>query len=128
MATRSLYSNFSDVDEYLLSLDEGRRSSLAKLRAVIHRTVPEAKEMMRYNMPYYEYKGMLCAYTAQKDYLSFYVLDDERVEKFRGQLPGLTISKGCIRFQDFADLPVEVIERLLAEAVAFNESHNAVGR
>src|SRR5262245_18619595 len=111
MATRSMYSNFGDVDEYLLSLDESRRSSMMSLRQVIRKAVPQAVEMMRYNMPYYDYNGMLCAFTAQEKYLSLYIHDGVQVEKFQDDLPGLTIRKGCIRFQEFANFPDGVIER-----------------
>lgn len=122
MSTRSRYSNFGGVDEYLLALDDARRNSLARLREIIFRVVPQATEIMRYNMPYYEYQGMLCAFTAQTGYLSFYVLDDERLEAFKDELPGLSIGKGCIRFQTIADFPEGVLEHLLLEAVAINES------
>lgn len=118
MTTRSRYSNFGDVDEYLLSLDERKRVSLEKLRATIRRLAPQAAEMMRFNMPYYEYNGMLCAFTAQKDYLSFYLRDGAQVDKYKRELPHLTFGNGCIRFQDFAELPEGLIERILTEALA----------
>jgi uncharacterized protein YdhG (YjbR/CyaY superfamily) len=118
--TRSRYSNFNDVDEYLLALDEGRRSSLMSLRQAIRRAAPYAREVMRYNMPYYEYNGMLCAFTAQSDHISFYVNDGVWIENFISELPGLSFGKGCIRFQNYNDLPAGVIERLVAEAVMAN--------
>ena len=124
MSTRSRYSNFSDVDAYLMSIDEDRQLSLAKLRTIIRDAVPQAAEMMRYNMPYYEYKGMLCAFTAQEQYLGLYILDSERLESLRGELPGSNIVSGCIRFQNITDFPDGMIERLLSEAVAVNESRH----
>jgi uncharacterized protein YdhG (YjbR/CyaY superfamily) len=127
MSTRSRYSNFSDVDEYLMSLDDGRQSSLAKLRMIIRKTAPKAAEVMRYNMPYYEYKGMLCAFTAQEQYLSFYVLDSDHLEKMKDELPGLKLGTGCIRFQSLEDLPDGLIERLLIQAMAVNESRETRG-
>lgn len=118
--TRSRYSNFNDVDEYLLALDENRRSSLMSLREAIRRAAPYAREVMRYNMPYYEYNGMLCAFMAQQDHLSFYVNDGVWIDNFVSEHPGLSLGKGCIRFQNFKDLPDGLIERLVAEAVMAN--------
>src|SRR5215470_15362295 len=122
MQTRSKYSNFGDVDEYLMSLNDNDKASLEKLRQVIREMAPQATEMMKYNMAYYEYKGMLCAFAAQKEYLSFYILDDSQLEKYHPELRGLSISKGAIRFQKFSDLPEPVTRRIVAEAVAVNES------
>ena len=122
MSTRSRYSNFGDVDEYLMSLDAEQQAALMQLRTVIRKAVPQAAEMMRYNMPYYEYKGMLCAFTAQKQYLSFYILDSEQLKTFTDERPGLLLGSGCVRFQKVTDFPDGMIERLLAAAVAANES------
>ena len=120
--TRSRYSNFNDVDEYLLALDEDRRESLMSLRDAIRRAAPYAREVMRYNIPYYEYNGMLCAFTAQSDHLSFYVNDGVWIDNSINDLPGLSLGKGCIRFQNFKDIPPGMIERLVAEAVMANGS------
>ncbi|MGZ3610684.1 MAG: DUF1801 domain-containing protein, partial [Ktedonobacteraceae bacterium] len=43
----------NDVDTYIASLDEPRRSSLEQLRKIIIETVPEAEESIQYNMPAY---------------------------------------------------------------------------
>ena len=122
MQTRSRYSNFGDVDEYLMSLNDNDKASLEKLRQLIREMAPQATEMMKYNMAYYEYKGMLCAFAAQKDCLCFYILDDSQLEKYQPELRGLSVSKGAIRFRSFNDLPESVTRRIIAEAVAVNES------
>lgn len=124
MATRSRYSNFNDVDEYLLSLNGSAKVSLERLRKLIREAASQAKEMMRFNMPYYEYKGMLCAFAATQDYLSFYILDDEQLEKYKRELSGLSINKGCIRFRDFAEFPEDVARRIIMEALATNDSRD----
>jgi hypothetical protein len=65
----------NDVDTYIDSLDASRKSSLQQLRRIIRETVPEAEETIQYNMPYYTYHGMLCAFASQKHYMSFYFLN-----------------------------------------------------
>ncbi|MEW6129526.1 MAG: DUF1801 domain-containing protein [Acidobacteriota bacterium] len=124
MATRSRYSNFNDVDEYLLALDERRRSSLEKLRAIIRRVAPQAREVMRFNMPYYEYNGMLCAFSALENQLRFYLHEGLELENFQPELSGIEIRKGCIRFQDISEIPESLIERIVKEAVLTSEQLN----
>jgi uncharacterized protein YdhG (YjbR/CyaY superfamily) len=113
----------NDVDTYIASLDEPRRSSLEQLRKIILETVPEAEETIQYNMPAYTYHGMLCAFASQKNYMSFYLLDGAIVEKNRHLLTGLSVGKGCIRFKDINKLPEPTIRAMLREVALSNEAH-----
>jgi uncharacterized protein YdhG (YjbR/CyaY superfamily) len=113
----------NDVDNYIDSLDEPRKTSLQQLRQIILETVPEAEETMQYNMPYYTYHGMLCAFASQKNYMSFYLLDGEIVEKNRHLLAGLRVGKGWIRFKDISKLPEPTIRAMLHEAALANDAH-----
>ena len=112
------------VDNYIDSLDEPRKTSLQQLRRIILETVPEAEETMQYNMPYYTYHGMLCAFASQKNYMSFYLLDGEIVEKNRHLLAGLSVGKGCIRFKDIKKLPEPAIRSMLREVALSNEARH----
>ena len=111
----------NDVDTYIASLDESPKSSLQQLRRIILETVPGAEETMQYNMPYYDYHGMLCAFASQKRYMSFYLLNDEIVEKNRHLLAELNVGKGCIRFKDISKLPEPTIRVMLQEAALANK-------
>jgi uncharacterized protein YdhG (YjbR/CyaY superfamily) len=114
----------NDVDTYIDSLDESRKSSLQQLRQIILETVPGAEETIQYKMPYYTYHGMLCAFASQKHYMSFYLLcDGEIVEKNRHLLTGLSVGKGCIRFKDINKLPEPTIRAMLREVALANEAH-----
>ena len=75
-------------------------------------------------MPYYTYHGMLCAFASQKNYMSFYLLDGEIVEKNRHLLAGLNVGKGCIRFKDISKVPEPTIRAMLHEAALANEAHS----
>jgi uncharacterized protein YdhG (YjbR/CyaY superfamily) len=114
----------NDVDTYIDALDEPRKSSLQQLRRIILETVPEAEETIQYKMPYYTYHGMLCAFASQKNYMSFYLLDGEIVEKNRHLLAGLNVGKGCIRFKDISKLPEPAIRAMLHETALANEAHS----
>jgi uncharacterized protein YdhG (YjbR/CyaY superfamily) len=113
---------YTDVDTYIDLLDASRQSSLQQLRRIILETVPGAEETIQYNMPYYTYHGMLCAFASQKHYMSFYLLNGEIVEKNRHLLTGLSVGKGCIRFKDINKLPESTIRAMLREAAQANEA------
>jgi uncharacterized protein YdhG (YjbR/CyaY superfamily) len=116
-------TTYADVDTYIDSLDASRQLSLQQLRRIILETVPGAEETIQYNMPYYTYHGMLCAFASQKHYMSFYLLNGEIVEQNRHLLAGLSVGKGCIRFKDFSKLPEPTIRAMLREAALANEAH-----
>ena len=115
-------TTYVDVDTYIDLLDESRKSSLQQLRHIILETVPGAEETIQHNMPYYSYHGMLCAFASQKHYMSFYLLNGEIVEKNRPLLAGLSVGKGCIRFDDINKLPEPTIRAMLREAALANEA------
>lgn len=110
------------VDDYLAAVEEPRRATLKALRAIIRDTVPQATESISHTMPAYDYQGMLCAFAAQKHYLSFYLLNGAVVDEHRHLLQGLNVGKGCIRFKDFSKLPEATIRTLLRAAAAANEA------
>ena len=115
-------TTYTDVDTYIDLLDASRQPSLQQLRRIILETVPGAEETIQYNMPYYTYHGMLCAFASQKHYMSFYLLNGEIVEKNRHLLTGLSVGKGCIRFKDINKLPEPTIRAMLREAALANEA------
>ena len=115
-------ASYANVDAYMNSLDASRQADLQQLRKIIRETVPEAEEIIQYNMPYYTYHGMLCAFASQKRYMSFYLLNGEIVEKNRHLLAGLNVGRGGIRFKDIGMLPEPTIRAMLREAASANEA------
>lgn len=104
------------IDKYLETLPDNRRESLRQLRELIARTLPEAHELIEYNMPAVAVTedDIICSYKSQKNYISLY-MDVELVEKYKAGLAGLDCGKSCIRFTRFEKLPQDVIKRILVE-------------
>lgn len=109
-------STAETVDEYLQEIPEERREALSALRARIKRLAPDAKESMQYGMPTYSMGEFLFGLASQKQYLSLYV-DPTLLEAYRPRLGTLNLGKGCIRFRHLEDLPMDVVEDLMREAV-----------
>src|SRR3954447_9615105 len=59
------------VDAYIGKSAEFARPILVHLRALVHRACPEVEETIKWNMPWFEYKGMLCGMAAFKKHATF---------------------------------------------------------
>ena len=111
-------SNATTVPEYLAELPEDRQTALKKVRNLIKKTVPEAKESMQHGMASYDLNGMLCALASQKNHMALYVCEAEIVDAHRSALGKLNSGKGCIRFRRLDELPLDAITEILEEAGA----------
>ena len=68
-------------------------------------------------MPTYDYRGaMLCAFASQKQYMSLYV-EPRVLDRHREELDHLNLGKSCIRFKSLAQLPLDVVRKILEETV-----------
>jgi len=108
-----------EIDNYLLTVPEGRREALTKLRSWMFETLPDAREVIEYGMPGVYQDALICSYKSQKNYMSLY-MDVEIVEKHKPELEeaGLNCGKSCIRFRRLEQLPEETIKRMLRETAA----------
>ena len=106
------------VPQYLGELPSDRQFALKKVRAVIKKGLPGAKESMQHGMAAYELGGLLCALASQKNYMALYVCEPEIVDAYRAALGKLNCGKGCIRFRSLDELPLAVVSEILTEAHA----------
>jgi uncharacterized protein YdhG (YjbR/CyaY superfamily) len=104
------------IDDYLATLPDNRRESVRQLRELIANALPEARELIEYNMPAVAVTDddIICSYKSQKNYISLY-MDVELVEKHKAGLADLNCGKSCIRFSRFEQLPQDVIKAILVE-------------
>ena len=59
------------VDAYIKKAQPFAQPILAHLRQVVHRTVPEVTETMKWSTPHFDYKGMFCGIAAFKEHVAF---------------------------------------------------------
>ena len=109
-------STATTVSEYLAELPADRQTALQKVRSVIKKAVPQAKESMQHGMAAYELNGLLCALASQKNHMALYVCDADVVEAHRSSLGKLPSGKGCIRFAKLEELPLDAISQILKDA------------
>lgn len=106
-----------DVDGYLAALPPDRRAALSRIRALIKETLPEVQESMRYGMPTFEMREVICSLASQKNYISLY-LDTARVAAHGPALAHLKPGKSCVRFKRLDQLPLDTVRQILTETAA----------
>jgi len=59
------------VDAYIAKSEKFAQPILVHLRAVVHAACPRVEETMKWSMPHFDYKGMLCGMAAFKQHCVF---------------------------------------------------------
>ena len=103
---------YATIDEYIASFPPDIQEKLKAVRAVIHKSAPDAEEAIRYGIPTFRQNGHnLVHFAAFKDHLSFFPTPSG-VAKFRKELSSYTLSKGTIQFPLDTPVPYDLIERI----------------
>jgi len=94
------------VDAYIEKSAGFAKPILKHLRKIVHAGCPEVEETMKWSMPHFDYKGVMCAMAAFKEHCAFglwkeaLIFDRDKVAEKTGMG-----SFGCIT--SLADLPSE---------------------
>lgn len=112
-----------DVDGYLAAIPEDARASLTKLRETIRAVVPDADEVISYQIPTFKYRGRgLVAYGTTKDHCTFYVMSPDVVEMHAKDLEKYELGKGSVQFPAGKTLPATLVKKLVKARIAENEA------
>ncbi|MBO9638444.1 iron chaperone [Siphonobacter aquaeclarae] len=113
-------NKFESVDEYNASFPDYIRKQLDEIRRIIADTVPDASQVISYNMPGFRQHKVLVWYAGYKNHIGFYPTPYP-IEKFREELAGFKTSKGAIQFPVDQPLP----EALIRTIVRFRMAQDA---
>lgn len=107
-----------DVDNpvaYIEALDDDwRKEKLLELRAIIHEMAPSLAEGINYKMlSYSDKRGAAFHLNAQRNYVSFYVGDANKVDPTGELLKGIDVGKGCIRFKKSVEISQTRIDEFI---------------
>ena len=107
-------TTFSDHDAYIAAAPEPFQPSLRRLRAILARALPDAEEIVAYNMPGFRIGGSVVAsYAAFSKQCGLYVLAgaiSAHAEDIAAA--GLTATKTGITFTPRRPIPDDLVERL----------------
>jgi len=101
---------FETVGAYFSSFSEDTQHGLASIRDTIKKSVPQAEEVLSYQLPAFKYHGMLIYYSAYKSHYSISFPPPFKVfEVFKERLLTYQMSKTTIQFPMDEPLPLELI-------------------
>jgi uncharacterized protein YdhG (YjbR/CyaY superfamily) len=104
---------FASVDEYVAAQPESSRPILEKVRSLIRKAVPDAEEVISYQIPAYKLEGgRRIFFAGWKKHFSLYPATGRLQDEFAKDLAPYEVSKGTIRFPLSEGVPSKLIERL----------------
>jgi uncharacterized protein YdhG (YjbR/CyaY superfamily) len=113
-----MQSRVNNVDTYVEEVDERWRLTAERLQRLCREVLTDYEESMAYGMPTYSEDGaFIVAFARQAKYFSLYVARKGVLDGFRDQFAGLSLGKGCIRFQRPEQVDWSVIDLLLHDVV-----------
>ena len=109
-------------DAYIAKSAPFARPILAHLREVVHAACPEVEETLKWSMPHFMYRGMLCGMAAFKSHCTFGFWKGALiVDRDGGKSDEAMGQFGCIR--TIADLPPKrVLAGYVRQAMKLNEA------
>jgi uncharacterized protein YdhG (YjbR/CyaY superfamily) len=103
------------IDEYLLTLDDGKRKTLQELRQTILGIIPNAEECISYGMPAFRLEGKVIAgFAAFKNHLSYLPHSGSVFSELSEELAGYKSTPGSLHFPIDRPLPKALVKKLIA--------------
>lgn len=114
-------TNYQTIDEYHQVFSDETLERIQTIRKIIKEIVPEAEEVISYQIPCFKYHGYLIYYSAYDNHISLsYPFTADFWEYFKTDLEGYKTSKSVIQFPTNKTLP----KNLIKEIVAFRKREN----
>jgi hypothetical protein len=109
------------IDAYIEKSADFAKPVMTHLRKLIHKASPKITENIKWSMPAFEYKGLVCGFAAFKQHCTFGFWKQSLMEK--DTFPKSKDAMGSLgRITSKKDLPPDdVIIKLVQQAVELNE-------
>jgi len=102
------------VDAYLASVEEPKRSTLEQLRRTILGIVPEAEECISYQVPAFRMNGKVVAgFAAFKSHLSYLPFSGSVLDQLPEELAGYEKTLSALHFPVDRPLPESLVKELI---------------
>jgi uncharacterized protein YdhG (YjbR/CyaY superfamily) len=103
------------IDEYLLTLDDRKRTALQELRQTILGIIPNAEECISYGMPAFRLEGKVIAgFAAFTNHLSYLPHSGSVFSELSEELAGYKSTPGSLHFPIDRPLPKALVKKLIA--------------
>ncbi len=109
----------NEIDDYLDTLEEPKRTTLAQLRETIMAIVPDAEECISYGMLAFKLRGKTIAgFAAFKNHLSYLPHSGSVIPQLAKESERYTSTKGSLHFPIDKPLPKTLVKKLIAVRMA----------
>jgi uncharacterized protein YdhG (YjbR/CyaY superfamily) len=103
-----------EIDRYLATLDEPKRSALEALRRSILEVVPEAEQCISYGVPAFKVRGKTVAgFAAFKHHLSYLPHSGSVLPALGDDVAEFEQTKGSLHFATEQPLPKRLVNKLV---------------
>ena len=102
----------SNIDEYIAQFPLETQKLLEEVRQTIHKTVPEAKEVISYGMPAFKLNKILVYFAGYAKHIGFYPTGPG-IEAFKDEFVDYKWSKGAVQFPFDKPMPLDLITRIV---------------
>jgi uncharacterized protein YdhG (YjbR/CyaY superfamily) len=111
------------VQDYLASIPADAQEALENLRTVIRKVVPDAVEVISYQIPTFRYnERMLVAYSAHKNHCSLHLMSKSLMSVYKEELKPYETTTASIHFTLKQPLPPALVNRLIKARIDENEA------
>lgn len=113
------------VDTYIEKSADYAKPILIHLRQSVHASCPGAEETIKWGVPHFEYRGIMCSMAAFKNHCIFGFWNESIMKDPQGLFPpAANKAMGSLgQIRSLSDLPPDdVLQAYIAEAAALNEA------
>ena len=101
------------MDDYINKYDGTTKEYLLIIKNIIKEIIPDAKEVISYNMPTFKLNDNAVYFAACKGYIGFYPTN-KPIEVFKDRLTDYKTTKRSIHFKLDEKLPIELIKDIVS--------------
>lgn len=107
------------IDEYIADSPEEIQPILSRIREIIRKAAPDARETISYGIPTFTLNGNLVHFAGYKSHIGFYPTPSG-IEKFKNELSKYKGAKGSVQFPLDKPIPYGLITRIVKFRVKEN--------
>jgi len=103
---------YESIAEYILEFPKEIQEKLMEMKSIISKAVPNAQEVISYNMPAFKQHGILVYFAGYKNHIGFYPTGSG-IKAFTKEISGYKNSKGAVQFSLTEPLPAKLITQIV---------------
>jgi uncharacterized protein YdhG (YjbR/CyaY superfamily) len=116
-------TDYKTIDEYHNAFPADLQERMQSIRDVVHKVVPEAEEVISYQIPCFKYKGYLIYYSAYTKHISLsHPFSEALLKAFADELKKYKVSKSAIQLPNSEPLPMDLIKKIIEFRKKENEA------